>query len=58
MPVPPMSVLFFKTESGNEPVKEWLKEFQPIDKKNYWRRHSDYSNWLATGYASCPKNGY
>ena len=33
MPVPPMSVLFFKTESGNEPVKEWLKEFQPIDKK-------------------------
>ena len=33
MPVPPMSMLFFKTESGNEPVKEWLKEFQPIDKK-------------------------
>ena len=33
MPVIPMTVLFFKTDGGNEPVKEWLREFQPIDKK-------------------------
>ena len=33
MPVIPMTVLFFKTDSGSEPVKEWLREFQPIDKK-------------------------
>ena len=33
MPIVPMDVLFFKTESGNEPVKEWLREFNPIDKK-------------------------
>lgn len=33
MPVVPMSVLFFKTDNGNEPVKEWLREFQPVDKK-------------------------
>lgn len=28
-----MTVLFFKTDSGNQPVKEWLRELQPIDKK-------------------------
>ncbi len=33
MPVIPMTVLFFRTDSGDEPVKEWLREFQPIDKK-------------------------
>lgn len=33
MPVIPMNVLFFKTDNGSEPVKEWLREFQPIDKK-------------------------
>lgn len=32
-PVIPMTVLFFKTDSGNQPVKECLREFQPIDKK-------------------------
>ncbi len=33
MPIPPLDVLFFKTDSGTEPVREWLKEFAAIDKK-------------------------
>ena len=27
------SVVFFKTESGNEPVREWLKNLTPNDRK-------------------------
>jgi phage-related protein len=29
----PLKVLFFKTESGNEPVREWLKELPKEDCK-------------------------
>jgi phage-related protein len=28
----PLNVVFFKTESGNEPVREWLKEFSKHDR--------------------------
>jgi phage-related protein len=29
----PLNVVFFKTESGNEPVREWLKELSKEDCK-------------------------
>jgi len=41
----PLNVVFFKTESGNEPVREWLKELSKEDckvigKTNWiWRRN-------------------
>ena len=28
-----LEVYFYKTESGNEPVREWLKSLSLIDKK-------------------------
>ncbi|XID74310.1 type II toxin-antitoxin system RelE/ParE family toxin [Alkanindiges sp. WGS2144] len=34
MPIPPLTVLFFKTDSGVEPVRQWLKDFSPTDKKS------------------------
>ncbi|MCC6261428.1 MAG: type II toxin-antitoxin system RelE/ParE family toxin [Anaerolineales bacterium] len=30
---PPLKVVFYKTESGNEPVREWLKSLPDKDKK-------------------------
>ena len=32
-PISPISLRFFKTESGNEPVREWLKSLNLQDKK-------------------------
>ena len=29
----PLNVVFFKTETGNEPVREWLKELSKEDRK-------------------------
>ena len=29
----PLNVVFYKTESGNEPVREWLKNFPKEDRK-------------------------
>jgi hypothetical protein len=29
----PLNVVFFKTEAGNEPVREWLKELSKEDCK-------------------------
>ncbi len=38
----PLQVVFFKTEAGNEPVREWLKELGPEDRKvigeDTWRK--------------------
>lgn len=33
MPIPPLNVFFFKTDSGAEPVRDWLKAFSIADKK-------------------------
>lgn len=30
---PTLTVVFFKTESGNEPVRDWLKDMPIVDKK-------------------------
>jgi phage-related protein len=30
---PLLGVCFFKTDMGNEPVREWLKDFSPSDRK-------------------------
>jgi phage-related protein len=30
---PRLNVVFYKSESGNEPVRDWLKELPPQDKK-------------------------
>jgi hypothetical protein len=29
----PLNVVFFKTDTGNEPVREWLKELPKADCK-------------------------
>jgi len=31
--IPLLEVCFFKTEMGNEPVREWLKDLSPSDRK-------------------------
>lgn len=33
MPPQPLIVLFFKTESGTEPVLDWLRSFSPTDRQ-------------------------
>lgn len=33
MDLPRLTVRFFRTESGNEPVRDWLKELAPADRK-------------------------
>ncbi len=33
MPLQPLIVLFFKTHSGTEPVREWLHSFSATDRK-------------------------
>ncbi|TCM69742.1 phage-related protein [Acinetobacter calcoaceticus] len=30
---PTLTVLFYKSESGNEPVRDWLKDLPVVDKK-------------------------
>ena len=32
-PSPKLEVVFYKTEQGNEPVREWLKDLPKADKK-------------------------
>ena len=32
--IQPIQVVFYKTESGNEPVREWLQTMQKSDKKS------------------------
>jgi phage-related protein len=34
---PPLTVKFYRTDSGNEPVREWLKELSVDDKKTIGR---------------------
>jgi phage-related protein len=33
MRIPVLDIHFYKTEQGNEPVRQWLKELSAIDKK-------------------------
>ena len=33
MPIPILLVLFFKTETGNEPVRDWLKDLSAAERK-------------------------
>jgi phage-related protein len=33
MPIPPLIVLFFKTDGGTEPVYDWLRSLSATDKK-------------------------
>jgi phage-related protein len=33
MNTPKLDVRFFRTDSGNEPVRDWLKELLPADRK-------------------------
>lgn len=33
MPLQPLIVLFFKTDSGTEPVRDWLRSFSAIDRQ-------------------------
>lgn len=33
VPPPKLEIIFFKTLSGSEPVKEWLEKMSPTDKK-------------------------
>lgn len=34
MPLPKLTVRFYRTEQGNEPVREWLKELPAADRKS------------------------
>ena len=33
MKAPKLEVRFFRSDSGNEPVRDWLKELSPADRK-------------------------
>ncbi|HWR29659.1 MAG TPA: type II toxin-antitoxin system RelE/ParE family toxin [Negativicutes bacterium] len=33
MITPKLDVRFFRSDSGNEPVREWLRELTPVDRK-------------------------
>jgi hypothetical protein len=50
---PILTVVFYKTEEANEPVREWLKALKP---KDHRRRHQDSAVWLAIGDAPYPKS--
>ena len=33
MPIPTLFVIFFKSETGNEPVRDWLKDLSAAERK-------------------------
>ena len=53
-----LSVKFFKTDSGNEPVRDWLIEELTIEEKeSCWQRHQSHTNELADRDAFSKING-
>lgn len=49
----PIKIIFYKSDTGVEPVREWLKKQSKKDKKNTWGRYHDGAVLLAVGHASC-----
>ena len=47
MRIPVLDIYFYKTEQGNEPVREWLQQLSSADKKRIGDAHEDGSIWLA-----------
>jgi len=50
---PILSVRFFRTEAGNEPVHEFLRELSTNGPQNYRYRYQRGPVWVALGYAPC-----
>ena len=51
-----LRVIFYRSESGAEPVREWLKELQREDRKTIGR-YQDRSVRLAPRHAAYPEDG-
>ena len=47
----PVPVIFWSTENGYEPVREWLKGLPKDDRKKIGEDLEDASTWLANGHA-------
>lgn len=54
---PVLHVRFCKTESGTEPVRDWLRSLPAPDRKNHWCRPQNRAVRLAVGNAAGAKNG-
>ena len=42
-----LKVVFYQTEAGNEPVRDWLKDLSRDDKRQIGEDNQDSSTWLA-----------
>lgn len=49
-----LSVLFFRTEAGNEPVLDWLRGLDPADRRIIGEDLRTGSDRLALGHAALP----
>ena len=47
-----LTVNFYRTDAGNEPVRDWLKELLRDDKRIIGERHQNSPTWLALGNAA------
>lgn len=47
----PLHAVFYKTDTGKEPVREWLKGLQRNDRKIIGEDYKDNPVWVATWYA-------
>ena len=47
-----LQVLFYRTSSGHEPAREWLKSLPVEDKEVAWSRSQNGAIWVAARYAT------
>ena len=57
MSEPILSVKFFRTEAGNEPVREFLRELSPEDRKIIGTDIKEVQFGWPLGMASCAEDG-
>ena len=54
---PILSVRFFRTDGGNEPVREFLRDLAPDDRKIIGTDIKEVWFWLAAGHAAGAQDG-